>query len=149
MTNALSKHLTLVTICMLHTCWGMSGFVLYHILFPSIYCLRSWVIRHMPQEWEMQRSIILWSGQYQCLQIDTLVATLPGTWQDRVRARTVWVCVSTLRLAEIASLTCNFCLCVAACITVYGDPSLWYTGMLLGCSATIQQTTSTASLSKV
>ena len=44
------------------------------------------------------------------LKIGTPVATLPGAWCYRVRARTGWPGVGILRLGEVDSLICNFCL---------------------------------------
>ena len=48
------------------------------------------------------------------LKIGTPVATLPGTWDYRVSAGTCRPGVSILWLGEVESLTCNFCLRVAA-----------------------------------
>ena len=68
------------------------------------------------------------------LKIGTPVATLPCAWHCRVSAGTGWPGVSILGLAEMESLTCNFCLSVAA----HADPSQRYTSMLLGRWATSQ-----------
>ena len=66
------------------------------------------------------------------LKIDTPVATLQGAWRYRVSAGTGRPGVSILWLGEVESLTCNFYLSVAARQIVSADPSLTYTGMLLG-----------------
>ena len=58
----------------------------------------------------------------------TPVVTLPGAW---VSAGTGWPGVSILWQGEMESLVCNF-LSVAARRTVWADPSLRYTRMLLG-----------------
>ena len=47
-------------------------------------------------------------------KIGTPVATLPGAWYYRVSAGTGQPSVSILRLGEVESLICNFCLSVAA-----------------------------------
>ena len=74
------------------------------------------------------------------LKIGTPVATLPGAWRYRVSAGTGQLGVSILWLGEIESLVCNFYLSVAARAIVWADPSLTYTRMLLGRSATNKQT---------
>ena len=61
----------------------------------------------------------------------TPVATLPGTWHQRVSARTGWPDVSILWLGEMESLVCSFYLSVAARKIVWANPSLRYTCMLL------------------
>ena len=68
------------------------------------------------------------------LEIGTPVATstVPGAWRYRVNAGIGWPGVSILRLGEVESWICNFCLSVAACKIVWADPSLRYTSMLLG-----------------
>ena len=66
------------------------------------------------------------------LNIDTPVATLPGAWRYRVSAATGRPGVSILWLGEMESLICSFYLSVAARKTVCADPSLRYTGTLLG-----------------
>ena len=73
------------------------------------------------------------------LKIGTPVAILPGAWCYRLSAGTGLPCVSILRLGEMDSLICNFCLSVAACRIVWADPSLRYTHMLLGRYATNKQ----------
>ena len=70
------------------------------------------------------------------LNIGTPVATLPGAWHYRVSAETDLPGVSILWLGEIESLIRNFYLSVAARKIVCADPSLRYTSMLLGRSAT-------------
>ena len=60
------------------------------------------------------------------------MATLPGAWRYRVSAGTGWPGVSILWLGEMESLVCNFYFIVAARKNVWADPSLKYTGMLLG-----------------
>ena len=44
----------------------------------------------------------------------TPLAPLPGPWRYRVSAGTGWPGVSIVRLGEVESLICNFCLSVAA-----------------------------------
>ena len=68
------------------------------------------------------------------------MAILPGAWRYRVSAGTGRPGVSILWLGEVESLICNFSLSVAARKLVWADPSLRYTSMLLGRSATNQQT---------
>ena len=70
------------------------------------------------------------------LKIGTPVASLPGAWCYRVSAGTSQPGVSILWLGEMESLVCSFYLSVAAHKTVWADPSLRYTSMLLGRSAT-------------
>ena len=64
--------------------------------------------------------------------IGTPAATLPGAWCYRVSAGTGQPSVSILWLGEVESLICNLYLSVAAHKIVWADPSLRYTGMLLG-----------------
>ena len=52
------------------------------------------------------------------LNIGTPVATMQGAWRYRVSAGTGRPGVSILRLGEVESLICSFCLSVAACKTV-------------------------------
>ena len=66
------------------------------------------------------------------LKIGTPVATLPCAWHYRVSAGTGRPRVSILWLGEVESLICNFYLSEAARKIVCADPSLRYTGMLLG-----------------
>ena len=66
------------------------------------------------------------------LKIGTPVATLPGAWRSRVSAGTGRPRVSILWLGEVECLICNFYLSVAARKTVWADPSLRYTSLLLG-----------------
>ena len=66
------------------------------------------------------------------LKIDTLVATLPGTWRYRVSTGTGLPGVSILRLGEVESWICNFYLSVAARTIVGADPSPRYTSLSLG-----------------
>ena len=66
------------------------------------------------------------------LKIGTPVATLPGIWCYRVSTGNGQPSVCILWLGEMESLVCNFHLSVAACTTVWADPSLRYTYMLLG-----------------
>ena len=68
------------------------------------------------------------------------MATLPGAWRYRVSAGTGRPGVSILWLGEMESLVCNFYLGVAARKIVWADPSMRYTGMLLGRLATNKQT---------
>ena len=65
-------------------------------------------------------------------KIGAPVATLPGAWHYRVSAGTSRPGVSILRLDEVESLICKFCLSVAARKIVCADPSLRFTSMLLG-----------------
>ena len=66
------------------------------------------------------------------LEIGTPVATLPGAWRYRVRTGTGQPGVSILWLGEMESLVFDFYLSVAARKIEWADPSLRYTGMLLG-----------------
>ena len=66
------------------------------------------------------------------LKIGTPVATLLGAWRYRVSTGTGRPSVSILWLGEMESLVCNFYLSVAARKIVWADPSLRYTGMLMG-----------------
>ena len=66
------------------------------------------------------------------LKIDTPVATLPGTWHYRVNTGTGQPGVSILWMGEVESWICHFYLIVAARKTVWADPSLRYSSMLLG-----------------
>ena len=70
------------------------------------------------------------------LKIGTQWTTLPGAWRFGVSTGTGLSGVSILWLGEIESLICNFYLGVAAHKIVWADPSLRYTGMLLGWEAT-------------
>ena len=72
------------------------------------------------------------SGHISDLKIGTPVATLPGAWHYRVCAGTGRSGVSILRLGEVESFICNFCLSVAVRKLVCADPSMRYTSMLLG-----------------
>ena len=67
------------------------------------------------------------------LKIGNPVATLPGAWCYVVSAGTGWPGVSILWLKEIENLICNFCL------SVWADPPLRDTNMLLGRSANSKQ----------
>ena len=60
------------------------------------------------------------------------MATLPGAGRYRVSGGTGRPGVSKLWLGEMESWICNFYLSVAARKMVCADPSLRYTGMLLG-----------------
>ena len=60
------------------------------------------------------------------------MATLPGAWRYRLSAGTGRPGVNILWLDEMESLVCNLYLSVAARTIVWADPSLRYTGMLLG-----------------
>ena len=73
------------------------------------------------------------------LKIGIPVATLPGTWWYRVSIWTGWSRVNILWLGEVESLICNLYLRVAACKTVWADPSLRYTSLLLGRLASNKQ----------
>ena len=92
-----------------------------------------------------KRQIWVWfplffqAKSYQWLKNWHFVATLPGTWRYRVNTETSWPGVSILWLGEIESLINNFHLWVAAGTLVWADPTLRYTGLLLGHSATINQ----------
>ena len=66
------------------------------------------------------------------LKIVTPVATLPGAWRYRVSTGTGRPGVSILWLGEVEHLIWNFYLSVAAHKLVWADPSLRYTGLLLG-----------------
>ena len=78
------------------------------------------------------RRDFLGSSHTSDLKIGTPVATLPGAWCYRVSAGTGRPCLSILLLGEVESLVCNFYLSVEARKIVWADPSLRYTGMLLG-----------------
>ena len=62
------------------------------------------------------------------------VPTLPGAgaWRYRASAGTGWPGVSVLWLGEVERLICSYSLSVAARRTVWANPSLRYTSMLLG-----------------
>ena len=70
------------------------------------------------------------------LKIGTPVTALPGAWRYSVSAGAGWPGVSILLLDEIESWICNFYLSVAARKIVWADPSLRYTRVLRGRSAT-------------
>ena len=72
------------------------------------------------------------SSQTGDLQTDTPVAILPGAWRYRVSAGTSWPSVTILWLCEVESLTCSFCLGLAARKIVWADPSPKCASMLLG-----------------
>ena len=103
------------------------------------------VVRRPPRERKIPGSNpaggVIFSGSSQTsdLKIGTPVATLPGAWCYRVSAGTGRPGVSILSLGEMESLICSFHLSVAARKIVCADPSLRYTRMLLGRSATNQQ----------
>ena len=96
------------------------------------------VVRRPPRERKIPGSNPAWaeifsgSSHTSDLKIGTPVATLPGAWRYRVSTGTGQPCVSILRLGEIESWICNFCLSVAARKIVCADPSLRYTRLLLG-----------------
>ena len=71
------------------------------------------------------------------LKVDTLIATLPGAWRNRVSAGTCQPGVSILWLGEIESLVCNFYLSMAA--REIEQIRSWDT---LGCCWDIKQQTS-------
>ena len=73
------------------------------------------------------------------LEIDAMVATVPGACCYRVSTKMSWLGESVLSLNEITRLTCNLYLSVAEHTTVYADPSLRYASMLLGCRGTNKQ----------
>ena len=66
------------------------------------------------------------------LEIGTPVASLPSAWHYRISAGTGCPSVSILWLGEVESLLCNFYLSVAVRKIVWADPSLRYTGILMG-----------------
>ena len=70
------------------------------------------------------------------LKIGTPVATLPGAWRYRVSTGTGQPSVSMLWLGEVESVIFSFYLSLAAHKTLWADPSLRYTSMLLGRYAT-------------
>ena len=124
--------------------------------YTSKYSLTGLVVRHpSPEQQTWVQFLILprifsKSSHTSDLKISTPVTTLPGTWQHRVSAGTVWPGVSILWLDGIESLICNFYpsveslignfyLSVAACTTVRADPSPRYNSMLLGCYTTNKQ----------
>ena len=67
-----------------------------------------------------------------------LVATLWGSWCDRINARTGLPGVSILWLGEIESLISNFFVSVSAPVSIKATQSLRYD--LLGCKASKQAT---------
>ena len=99
--------------------------------------LASW-LRRPPRERKIRGlnpacdGIFLGSSHTGDLKIGTPVATLPGAWRDRVSIGTGRPGVSILWLGEVESLICDFHFSVAARKLVWADPSLRYTGMLLG-----------------
>ena len=66
------------------------------------------------------------------LKMGTPVATLACTWCYMVSAGTGWPGVSIQWPGEVESLICKFYHSVAAGTTVWADPFLRYTSMLLG-----------------
>ena len=115
-------------------------------LISFVYCLTGHLGRP-PWEWQRVWSkLSLWgfsrlihTSKLYKKKIDTPVATLPGDWYYRVCAGTGWPSVSIMWPGEIASLICNFCVNVATHTTVWADPSLRYTSMLLGYLASKQK----------
>ena len=89
------------------------------------------VVRRPPRERKIPGSNPAWAGIFSGsshtsdLKIGTPVATLPGAWTGRPGVSILW-------LGEVERLICNFYLSVAARKTVWADPSLRYTRMLLG-----------------
>ena len=79
-------------------------------------------------------------ASYPRLEIDTPVATLPDARRYSVSAQTGRPGVTILWLGEMESLICNFYISVAARTTVWTDPSLRITSMLLGRSEPNKQT---------
>ena len=72
-------------------------------------------------------------------KIATPMNTLQGAWRYRINAGTGWLGVNTLWLCNKESLTCNFCLSMAAPTTVWADPRLRYASILLWRLATNKQ----------
>ena len=96
------------------------------------------VVRRPPREQKIPGSnpacagIFPGSSHTSDFKIGTPVATLPGAWRYRVSAGTGRPGVSILWLGEVERLICNLYLSVAARKIVWADPSLRYTGLLLG-----------------
>ena len=73
------------------------------------------------------------------LKIDSPVAAVSGVCHCRVSAGTGQLRVSILWLGEVERLVCSFYLSVEACKVVFADPSLEYTSVLVGHSASNKQ----------
>ena len=104
------------------------------------------VVRSPPRERKIPGSnpacVRIFSGSSHTsdFKIGTPVATLPGSWRYWVSTGTGRPGVRILWLGEVERLICSFCLCVAGRKIVWADPSLRYTSLLLGRSATNQPT---------
>ena len=85
-------------------------------------------------------SLIIPLAKWWGIKSDTPVATLPGTWRYRVSTGTGWPGANILWLGKLESMICSFYLSVEARTLVWADPSLRYTNMLLGRSASRQTT---------
>ena len=107
------------------------NFVIYIHLVSLVVKASAWIMEDLGFE-----SCLPWDfsglSHTSDLKIGTPVATLPGAWFYRVSAGTGRLGVSKLWLGEVESLTCNFCLSVAAHKIVWADLSVRYTNMLLG-----------------
>ena len=117
--------------------WAAS--LMYHCLSCLIPTrLVDLVVRCPPRERKIPGSNPAWavifsgSSHTSDLKIDTPVATLPGAWHYRVSTGTGRPSVSILWLGKMESLICSFYLSAAARKIVCADPSLRYTGRLLG-----------------
>ena len=133
--------------CCLHRLWhGMVFFCFFLAasLRPShslCLCLSPPPERKVPGSNPACSGIFSGSSHTSDFNIGTPVATLPGARRYRDSAGTGRPGVRILWLGEIESLICSFYLSVAARKIVCADPSLRYTGMLLGRKASNQQTT--------
>ena len=109
------------------------------VVYLCLYRLVGLVVRRPPRERKIPGSnpactgIFSGSSHTSDLKIGTPVATLSGTWRNRVSTGTGRPGVSILWLDEVERLICIFYLCVAARKFVFADPSLRYTSMLVGC----------------
>ena len=72
------------------------------------------------------------------LEIGTLVLTLPCACHLRVSARTGWPGVSWQCRSDMASMTCSFCPCVAACQIVYAGPHILHIAETLTLSVPVR-----------
>ena len=77
-----------------------------------------------------------WGIHFRDFNIGTQVASLRAAWYYRVSTMAGWPCVGILWVGEMATLSCNFSLSVAAHAADWAYTYLRYTCMLLGCWAT-------------
>ena len=76
-------------------------------------------------------------SSYQWLKL--IVQWLPCQAPGTIRSALGLVCLVSVHCDRVGQKVCNFYLSVAACTTVWADPSLRYTSMLLGRQTCNQQ----------